>query len=82
MANQNTKKSPDIESALFNSPGDTGMDNLGCLDSSFSLFLLCNKPAKQKFMVYIRLQLYVPPPIQAQFYVFIINHSKFKSVPQ
>ena len=42
------------------------MDNLGCLNSSFALFLLCNETAKKNAMAYIRLQLKPPlPPIQA-----------------
>ena len=47
MWNQNTKKSTGIEGALFNSMDEIGMDNFGCLNRSFSLFLFCNEPAKE-----------------------------------
>ena len=47
MSNQNTKKSPGMEFALFDCTGVMGMDNCGCLNSSLSLFLFCNEPAKK-----------------------------------
>ena len=51
ILNQNTKKNPGIEVALFNFTGDMGIDNFGCLTSSFSFFFLfCNEPAKRKIM--------------------------------
>ena len=37
MLNQNTKKNPEIEGALFNCAGEIGMDDIGCLNSSLSL---------------------------------------------
>ena len=50
ILNQNTKKNPGIEVALFNFTGDMGIDNSGCLTSSFSFFFLfCNEPAKRKY---------------------------------
>ena len=64
MLNQNTKKSLGIVDALFNCMGQMGMDNFGCLNSSLSLFLLCNEPAK-KVMVHAYLQLTPSPPTQA-----------------
>ena len=38
MSNQNTKKNPRIEVALFNCTEEMRMDNFGCLNSSLSLF--------------------------------------------
>ena len=38
ILNQNTRKNPGIEVALFNFTGDMGIDNFGCLTSSFSFF--------------------------------------------
>ena len=38
ILNQNTKKNPGIEVALFNFTGDMGINNFGCLTSSFSFF--------------------------------------------
>ena len=38
MSNQNTKKSPWIEFALFNCTGEMGKDKSGCPNSSLSLF--------------------------------------------
>ena len=61
MSNQNTKKSPGIEVALFNCTGDVGMDNFGCLNISFSLnhfYFLTN--LKKKIMAYVSLQLKLP----------------------
>ena len=62
MSNQNTKKNPRIEGALFNCTWELGMDNLCCLDSSFSLLVFCNEPAKQKVIAYVRVQL-TPYPL-------------------
>ena len=44
MSNQNTKKSSGIDVALSNCTGEIGMNNFGCLNSSFSLFYfkVCN----------------------------------------
>ena len=62
MSNQNTKKNPRIEGALFNCTWELGMDNLCCIDSSFSLLVFCNEPAKQKVIAYVRVQL-TPYPL-------------------
>ena len=59
-----TKKNPGVEGTLFNCTGEMGMNNFEYLNSSLSLFLLCDKPAKQEFMMYVRLQL-TPSPIGA-----------------
>ena len=54
MSNQNTKKSPGIEFALFNCTGEMRMDNFVYLSSSLY------------FMAYIGLQMNLPlPPIRA-----------------
>ena len=47
--------------ALFNSTGETVMDNFGCLNSSFSLFYFCFVTNLQKkLMTYVRLQMNSP----------------------
>ena len=35
----------------FNCTGKMGMDNFGCLNSSFVLFLLCKEPAKKSYVL-------------------------------
>ena len=49
MLNQNTKKSPGIEFALFTCTGEMGMDSFGFLNCSLILLLFCNKPAKKNY---------------------------------
>ena len=51
MSNQNAKKSPGIEFTLFNSTMEIGMGNLGYLNSGFTSFLFCKKPAKKNYGV-------------------------------
>ena len=68
MSNQNTKKSPGMEFALFDCTGVMGMDNCGCLNSSLSLFLFCNEPAKKKYDV--RTPTAKPPPPHTSQYAF------------
>ena len=67
MLNQNTKKSPGIEIALFNCTGETGIDNSGRLNSSLSSFysyFVTN--LRKKNMAYVRLLLNLrPSPIWA-----------------
>ena len=59
--NQNIKKSPGIQSALFNWTGDIGMDNFGCQNSSTYLcyfYFLTN--LQKDIMAYVCLQLNLP----------------------
>ena len=64
MSNQNTKKSPGIEGALFNCTRDMRMDNFGCLNAVvhfvYSISIL-HEPAKKKLWR-TRLQLNLLPP--------------------
>ena len=71
-SNQNTKKSPEIESALFNCAGKMRRDNFGCLNSSLFkiLFLFCNKPAKKKFYGVRKLTAEPPPPPKTSQFAF------------
>ena len=64
MSIQKHQEEPRHRSCTFNCTGEMGMDNFGCLNCSFALFLLFNETAKKKTMAYIRLQLKLPiPPI-------------------
>ena len=58
MSNQNYKKSPAIELALFNCTGEMNMDNFGYLNSSLYLYFVTKLP--EKFMAYVYLQLNLP----------------------
>ena len=68
MLNKNTKKSSEIKRELFNCTGEMGMDNFGCLNSSFILFcfyFVTN--LRKKFMAYLRLQLNHRLPYTSQY---------------
>ena len=41
------QEQPGHRSCTFNCTGEMGMDHCGCLNSSFTLFLLCNEPTKK-----------------------------------
>ena len=58
MSNQNCKKSPAIEFALFNCTGEMNVDNFGYLNSSLYLYFVTKLP--EKFMAYVYLQLNLP----------------------
>ena len=68
MSNQNTKKSPGIEGALFNCTRDMRMDNFGCLNAVvhflYSISIL-HEPAKKKIMAYTLTAKSPPSPIRA-----------------
>ena len=51
--NVNSKHQEELRhrSCAFNCTGEMGMDNSGCLNSSYALFLLCNEPAKKNYGV-------------------------------
>ena len=71
ISNQNTKKSPGVEGALFNCTVVMWMDSFGCLNS-FELFLFYKEPVKKKNMAYVRLQLNLrPPPIRASIFLAV-----------
>ena len=68
MLNQNTKKSFEIEFALFNCAEKMGMNNFGSLNSSLSFFYFyfatnLKKKKKKKKMACVRLQLNLPLPL-------------------
>ena len=48
MSNQNTKKSSEIELALFNYMGKMGMDDFGRLNSSLYFYFVTNLQKKKK----------------------------------
>ena len=50
---------------FLNYTGEMGMDNFGCLNSSLSLFLFCNKPVKKKLWCTYAHSWTSPSPIQA-----------------
>ena len=60
ITNQNTKKNPGIEFTLFNYTRDMERNNFDCLNSSLSLILFCNEPAKKYDARTLTVE---PPPI-------------------
>ena len=53
ISNQNTKKSPGVEGALFNCTVVMWMDSFGCLNS-FELFLFYKEPVKKIYIYGVR----------------------------
>ena len=66
ILNQNTRKNPGIEVALFNFTGDMGIDNFGCLTSSFAFFFYFVMNLQKEKIMWRALTADPPPlPIRA-----------------